>query len=684
MKLGTKLALTSLFSSIISIAVILIVVNLYLREHALMMAEREAKLIIAEKQALIKYFANDLRPKVLETLKEAGVDNPQFEPVWMSAFYVNKKTTEYFRALGFKDYYYKNAAINARNPDNEAVQYEREYLEQAEKNHVAEKVAIVDIEGKSYLTYLKSNTSRFTEKCNLCHSTPDKAPSNLLAIYGSERAFNKKEGSLASVLSLRIPLDAAYLQINDLAIPVSILCIISLALSYLLQWHISKKQFVLPLERLTKKALAISSNNAQHEVVVEVGKTEEIADLSKAFNLMSTSLIKDKLQLEACVQERTAELAEATLSFQASEEKLRLLINSKAEAIYGVDMEGKCIYCNVSCLSLLGYEHEDELLGYNIHTLIHHTDIHGKRKPQVDCEVLKTIAENEKIHKEDDVFWCADGEWIQVEWWASPIIQDNNVIGAVVTFVNVAEQRKHQLKQVHANKLASLGEMAAGVAHEINNPINGIVNYAQLLLNRAEKDSYEKKVLEGLFKESLRIEKIVKTLLTHSYRDAEDFATVDLHSVVTDSLGLIGKQMEKEGIYLDCETPDNLPLVHGNKQQLEQVFINLVSNSRHALNERYSGADLDKILRISLAEESIDNRRHVILNVWDQGGGISDGVVDKVMNPFYTTKPAGVGTGLGLSISYDIVKNHGGQITIESEPGMSTLVSVSIPVEEKC
>ena len=181
-----------------------------------------------------------------------------------------------------------------------------------------------------------------------------------------------------------------------------------------------------------------------------------------------------------------------------NEEKLRLLINSKSEAIYSVDLEGICIFCNDSCLSLLGYEHENDLLGHNIHSLVHHTNHDGSHSSVEQCKILGALNNTKKINMSDDIFWRADGEWLQVDWWASPIIKAESVIGAVVTFIDVAEQRKQQLKDIRANQLASLGEMAAGIAHEINNPINGIINYAQLLVKSVEQNSYEHKILKSI------------------------------------------------------------------------------------------------------------------------------------------------------------------------------------------
>ncbi len=148
-------------------------------------------------------------------------------------------------------------------------------------------------------------------------------------------------------------------------------------------------------------------------------------------------------------------------------------------------------------------------------------------------------------------------------------------------------------------------------------------------------------------------------------------------------MNLFHARLDREGIVLDINIDENIPLVMGKFQNLEQILINLLSNSRYALNKKYPERDnLDKMLNVVLESHADKEWPHVRLMVYDRGVGIPAEIVDKVLNPFVTTKPAGEGTGLGLHVCFNIVKQHNGRIDIASEPGEFTLVTVDLPTGE--
>lgn len=244
----------------------------------------------------------------------------------------------------------------------------------------------------------------------------------------------------------------------------------------------------------------------------------------------------------------------------------------------------------------------------------------------------------------------------------------------------ITDRRAAEAETIRAGQLAALGELAAGVAHEINNPINGIINYAQILLNKGIPDSKDQDLAARIIKESDRIAHIVRSLLSFARAGKEEKYPVNIHEIMSETLGLTETQLEKDGIKLEIDIPVHLPRILAQPQQLEQVFLNIISNARYALNQKYPGEHKDKILEIRGGERMIGKSPYVRISFNDRGTGIPEASLDKVMNPFYSTKPSNIGTGLGLSISHSIIKNHGGKLTINSVEGEFTKVIIELPV----
>lgn len=240
------------------------------------------------------------------------------------------------------------------------------------------------------------------------------------------------------------------------------------------------------------------------------------------------------------------------------------------------------------------------------------------------------------------------------------------------------------LLQVEAERsahLASLGELAAGVAHEINNPVSGIISCAEILVNMSGEESRQHDIGLRITREGNRIACIVKSLLSFAREKAEEKVPVQVREVLADTLALAEAQMRKEGITLKVDVADELPIILGQPQQLEQVLLNIINNARDALNLKYPLKHEEKVLRITGQKVNANGRPHVCISFHDQGAGIPANIMNKIMNPFFSTKPRGKGTGLGLSISHGIIDNHGGKLTIHSVEGMFTEVTVVLPEE---
>lgn len=243
----------------------------------------------------------------------------------------------------------------------------------------------------------------------------------------------------------------------------------------------------------------------------------------------------------------------------------------------------------------------------------------------------------------------------------------------------LTREEVRRVDSIRTAQLAAIGELAAGVAHEVNNPINGIINFAQLLLDDCARDTVQAAVLEKIVQEGERIAAIIYNLLSFARERENDRNLVDLNEVVRDCLSLVEHQLRRDGIHLSVTYHEPSCLIVGNFSQLQQVVLNLMSNSRYALNERYGKPVPDKRIEIVTEQTTIDGVPFFRLTVRDYGTGIPQGILDKMFEPFFTSKPAGQGSGLGLSISYGIVSDHKGILRVDSMLNQYTDMIVEIP-----
>ncbi len=265
-----------------------------------------------------------------------------------------------------------------------------------------------------------------------------------------------------------------------------------------------------------------------------------------------------------------------------------------------------------------------------------------------------------------------------------PELDENGEITSFMEVVeDITERKLAETEAMRASHLAAIGELAAGVAHEVNNPINGIINYAQMIANKNLPDTKEHEIAKRIIKESDRIAAIVGNLLSFARENKEDMRLVPVHEILSDALGLTNTQLTRDGISLQVKNPARLPAIKAIPEQIEQVFLNIISNARYALNEKYPDIHEDKILKITVEQATVNDLSYIRITFFDRGTGIPPEHINKVMNPFFSTKPANAGTGLGLSISHGIITNHGGNLMVDSAEGEFTRVVIELPVEVK-
>ncbi|MCL6448836.1 MAG: GAF domain-containing protein [Armatimonadetes bacterium] len=261
-----------------------------------------------------------------------------------------------------------------------------------------------------------------------------------------------------------------------------------------------------------------------------------------------------------------------------------------------------------------------------------------------------------------------------------PVFNDQGRIYGVIHHLKDVTASVHmQAKLIQSAKLAAIGEMAAGVAHELNSPLTVIIGNAQILQREPGTEHQASRLLKDIVACGLRCKKIIQNLLTFARQEPSAVAPTDLNEVVERVLSLIKYQINLNGISVYTDLARDLPRVAANGQQLDQVLINLLLNARDALE----GLKRERYIRISTGvRKSKDGRFYVTAAVEDNGRGISPENLSRVFDPFFTTKEASLGTGLGLSVSLGIAQAHGGTIEVESRPGEGSTFTLVLPLGE--
>jgi len=243
-----------------------------------------------------------------------------------------------------------------------------------------------------------------------------------------------------------------------------------------------------------------------------------------------------------------------------------------------------------------------------------------------------------------------------------------------------AEREEMQRQLYQSSKMASIGELSAGVAHEINNPLNGVINFAQLLKDEERpRSEFEQQMIDGIIDEGQRIAQIVRGLLTFARADTHELRQVHFADSIKTSLALFGRQFEKDGITVEIDLEPDLPLVRANGSRLRQVVVNMISNAYHALRAKPADSGERKLFRITARRAA---NQIVRVEFYDNGVGIKRDDLGKVFDPFFTTRRETGGTGLGLSVSFGIIRDFGGTINVESEEGKFTRFIIELSAIE--
>ena len=358
-----------------------------------------------------------------------------------------------------------------------------------------------------------------------------------------------------------------------------------------------------------------------------------------------------------------------------------MILNSVSQGIYGLDLNGHTIFANRAAEKMLGYTLK-EMLRFSQHDLIHHSRLDGSPYDKSECFIYSALKDGQVHHVTNELFWKKNGDSFPVEYISTPIIENGAIVGAVVTFEDITDRiatekmvETVQTQLAVAEKLAGVGEMAAGVSHEILNPLNIISVYTQMLQRKFKDDSNIQNYCDKVKHEVDRIQKIVSSLLAFSRKTDAEFKVGILRETIEGVLALVEEEYKLDNIKIVrdwCNSEENISF---DVDKIRQVYLNLIHNAKHAM------PDGGTITVGCKAVTGKDSGFHQFF-FSDTGTGMSEEVKQKIFEPFFTTKPVGEGTGMGLAVTYGIIQEHGGKIRVESEEGKGTTFIISLPTEK--
>ncbi|HMW06800.1 MAG TPA: CHASE domain-containing protein [Leptospiraceae bacterium] len=375
-----------------------------------------------------------------------------------------------------------------------------------------------------------------------------------------------------------------------------------------------------------------------------------------------------------------------TLALKESREWFRMILNSTADPIFGLDLNGNCSFCNFACVEILGYTSIDDLLGKNMHHFLKHSDSSGKPIQYENCKILTAHNKGEKVHSDSELFKKADNTFFPVEYWSYPILINGKIIGSVVNFLDITERKKlnkelqEKIQQAElANRAKS--EFLANMSHEIRTPLNGVIGFIDLL-SKTEMNSNQRQYMKIISQSSNSLLDLINDVLDFSKIEAGkidlNIEPVDIYELTAIAIDVIKFKAHQKNIELIYNINPDIPkYIWTDMVRLRQILINLLSNAIKFIDK----GEIELKIDFNFPE----TRKDIIIlhfSVRDTGIGIDPKNSKRIFQAFTqedssTTRKYG-GTGLGLTISNRILNTMNSQLELESELGKGSRFYFSI------
>ena len=667
-RLRHRINLANMVMLIITACCVVLLVNHFQKKHAHVQAEEKSLILLQHNLAIHTYINKQLKPNLFALTDQ--VRSPEyFDPVWMSSTYAVRGIDTLYRSQMKGTYYYKEAAINARSPENEADDFERSFINRLKQEPGLEKLSGVrTFDGSPYFfTLIRGETME--KGCLRCHSTPDRAPGWMVTTYGATRSFNRTDGELVSAISIRIPLLEAYQNANRFSAQLSLLLLGILLVTYYLQNRLITHLVIAPLDRFRSQAETIAQNTEQVGAQIPDEHSFEMNEIARSFNKMSTRIKLFVDGLEQTIQKRTVQLAE-------SEAKFRLLFENMTtgfalhQMLYdeqGKPSDYRFIEVNPAFEKLTGLQ-ASGVVGKTVRDVIPATEDYW-------LEIYGTVASTGVPVSFDHY---SEGLQRYYKVWA--FCPQPGYFATIFNDISDLVLLEDQLRQ--SQKLEAIGRLAGGVAHDFNNKLMVILGNTELAQMALPDTGRLQERLQQITQAAVQSREITTQLLAFSRQQLTSPRPVELNPVVqatvTNLAVLIG-----DAVRLTFIPEQESGMVYMDPVQLDQIIMNLVLNARDAMPD-------GGVITITAARTTIDTQsrlpckeavpgEYLLLSVRDNGAGIDAETLEHIFEPFFTTKEVGSGTGLGLATVYGIVAQNKGFIDVSSQVGIGTVFTIYLP-----
>ncbi len=600
----------------------------------------KSQLVMSELEATRSYVRDVLRPKVSSMVAE-----DDFVIEAMSTSYVSRKIMERFQKV-HPHFSYKRVAAgeNPRNPNNAATPFERELIQEFDRNrNLKEWQGIVTRDDARF--FVMMTPILMENHCLRCHGNAQEAPARLIEHYGDKDGFNQAPGSIAGMESVSFPVESAMAQIKGQALALLATGLLA-TLVILLLTTVFFRSLVATRIGSLKRFFRDFVADDKFSRRIDVKHRDEIGEVCHAFNTMAD-------QLQSLMQQRDRLFMDAS----AQKEKLRTVFEAITDRLLLMAPDYSVLTANPAAVGENGTPSE----GLKCYEMLY-----GLSQPCKGCQLERTVCDRAPSFGEIEL---PGGEILLSQLY--PIIDhETGQVESVVHYCrSITEKKLVERQMMQAEKLASLGQLVAGVAHELNNPLGIVLFYSGLLKKELPAGSREREDVEIIEKHSETCKTIVGDLLKFA-RNVETRAMVsDVNACVERVMDVLARQFDKDNVSMEKRLTPGLPPIPIDEAKMQQVWMNLLLNAKQATEE---GS-----ITVSTSRDVGSARIGVVIE--DTGCGIPPEIIHKIFDPFFTTKKTGEGTGLGLSVSYGIVKEHGGEIVVKSLPGQGSVFEVWLP-----
>ena len=449
-KLSTISNVTLLLLYLVGAVALVILVNVNTKQQALRNAELYSSMILDRNVVTHSFFNKVLKTSLYDLFEEHF-----FEPTWLSSTFAINSVASDYGLFTQKDLYYKEFAINARNPIHEAGPMERRFIERLNANpNLITESAIREYDHEPFFTVMRRGQV-VKEDCLFCHGDPQDAPPGIVDHYGAQKGFYLRPGQTISAISIRIPLAMAYQEANHFSFKLSGFLLALLLAIFAFQYIVTRQLLFVPIDTLYRKAKRIAHEPEHLGDALPIPSGQELAELVEAFNSMSTGLLRHQDSLEQTIRERTAELEEANQTLnddieirkevERTLEQLRhrneMILNTTSEGILGLDSAGQITFFNRAAEDLMGLEKE-QTGQVKIQDFISHMTTEQEQSKQAEL-ITEVLAKGTKIDHQEGLICHVNGRTFPIEYSCAPLL-GNGITGAVFSFSDITERKRSE------------------------------------------------------------------------------------------------------------------------------------------------------------------------------------------------------------------------------------------------